>query len=97
MSLGGLNPLSAAEPELMSKGKIAIVLWIVWALVLAVRLAGLITGILVDILWIALLIAAVIATVRLRSRQTEGPVDEDEQVDWEAVKHERLERRQRDE
>ena len=92
-----MSPLSAAEPELMSKGKIALVLWIVWALVLAVRVAGLITGILIDIFVIALLIAAVIATVRLRSRQTEGPVDEDEQVDWEAVKYERLERRERDE
>jgi fatty acid desaturase len=92
-----LSPLSAAEPELMSKGKIAIVLWIVWVLVLAVRVAGLITGILIDIFVIALLVAAVIATVRLRSSQTEGPVDEGEQVDWEAVKYERLERRQRDE
>jgi hypothetical protein len=92
-----LSPLSTAEPELMSKGKIAIVLWIVWALVLTVRVAGLITGILIDIFVFALLIAAVIATIRLRSGQTEGPVAEDEQVDWEAVKYERLERRQRDE
>jgi hypothetical protein len=81
----------------MSKGRIAIVLWVAWALILAVRVAGLITGLLIDIVGVGLLIAAVIATFRLRSRKAEGQRVEDEQVDWEAVKYERLERRQHDE